>query len=41
MSFVVGPQGVVYQKNLGEKTAEDAKAITTYDPDDSWTPVRN
>ena len=41
MTFVVGPQDVVYQKNLGDKTAEEAKAITTYDPDDSWTPVRD
>jgi Protein of unknown function (DUF2950) len=41
MTFIVGPQGVVYQKNLGDKTAEAAKAITTYDPDDSWTPVRD
>src|SRR5262245_39953200 len=41
MSFIVGPQGVVFQKNLGDKTADAAKAITAYDPDDSWTPVRD
>ena len=41
MSFIVGPEGVVYQKDLGEQTAEAAKAITAYDPDDSWTPVRD
>ncbi len=41
MTFMVGPQGIVYQKNLGDKTAEAAKAITTFDPDDSWTPVRD
>ena len=41
MTFVVGPQGVVYQKDLGDKTEDAAKAITTYDPDDSWTPVRD
>ena len=41
MTFVVGPEGIVFQKNLGDKTAEAAKAITTYDPDDSWTPVRD
>ena len=40
MSFIVGPQGVVYQKNLGDKTGEAATAITAYDPDDSWMPVR-
>jgi hypothetical protein len=40
MTFIVGPTGIVYQKDLGGQTAELAKAITTYDPDDSWTPVR-
>ena len=41
MTFVVGPEGIVYQKNLGEKTGETAKAMADYDPDDSWTPVRD
>jgi hypothetical protein len=41
MTFVVGPEGVVFQKNLGEKTAELAKAMTAYDPDETWTPVRD
>jgi hypothetical protein len=41
MTFVVGPEGIVFQKNLGEKTVEVAKAIAAYDPDDSWTPVRD
>jgi len=41
MTFVVGPPGIVYQKNLGDETAEVAKAIATYDPDASWTPVRD
>jgi hypothetical protein len=40
MTFIVGPQGVVYQKNLGDKTVESAKAVTAFDPDDSWMPVR-
>ena len=40
MTFMVGPQGVVYQKNLGDKTADVAKAVTAFDPDDSWTPAR-
>jgi hypothetical protein len=39
MTFVVNQQGQVYQKNLGPKTAQLAKNITTYDPDDSWTPA--
>jgi hypothetical protein len=41
MTFMVGPQGVVYQKNLGDKTAEIAKAMKAYDPDESWMPTRN
>ena len=40
MTFVVGPQGVVYQKNLGDQTAEIAKGMTAFDPDESWDPVR-
>ena len=40
MTFMVGPQGVVFQKDLGDGTAETAKAITAYDPDQSWNPTR-
>ena len=40
MTFIVNQQGKVYQKNLGSKTAKIAKAITTYDPDDTWTPAQ-
>lgn len=39
-TFIVGPIGIVYEKDLGEKTAEVAKAMTAFDPDASWTPVR-
>ena len=39
MTFVVNQQGKVYQKNLGSKTAKIAKAMTPYDPDDTWTPT--
>lgn len=39
MSFIVGPRGKVYQANLGEKTAQLAPDITTYDPDSAWKPV--
>ena len=37
MTFIVNQQGKVYQKNLGPKTPSLAKAMTTYDPDPSWT----
>jgi hypothetical protein len=40
MTFVVGPQGVVYQKDLGDKTADVAKAMKAYDPDETWNPAR-
>ena len=39
MTFLVGKDGVVYQKDLGENTAETAAAISEYNPDDSWTVV--
>ena len=40
MTFLVGPQGVIFQKDLGQGTAEAAKAITTFDPDATWMPTR-
>jgi DUF2950 family protein len=39
MTFIVAEQGVVFQKDLGAGTAEAAKAITAYDPDESWQPT--
>ena len=36
MTFIVGPDGVIYQKNLGDKTTEAATAINAYSPDESW-----
>jgi hypothetical protein len=40
MTFVVNNQDVVFQKDLGDRTAEIAKAMTAYDPDESWLPTR-
>ena len=40
MTFIVSQQGRVYQKNLGPRTAEIAGAMTEYDPDPSWTVVK-
>jgi len=37
MTFIVGPDGVVRQKDLGPDTKTLAPAITAYDPDSSWT----
>jgi len=36
MTFVVSAAGVVYQKDLGKKTAQIAAAMKSYDPDSSW-----
>jgi Protein of unknown function (DUF2950) len=35
MTFVVGPKGGVFQKDLGE-TSEDAMKATVFDPDSTW-----
>lgn len=39
MTFIVGQDGVVYQKYLGPNTAAIAKAMTRFDPDSSWAPL--
>jgi hypothetical protein len=39
MSFLVGRDGVIYEKDLGEKTAEAAAAITAYNPGEGWKVV--
>src|SRR5262249_14552606 len=36
MTFMIGKDGVVYQKDLGEKTADIATAMTEYGPGDGW-----
>lgn len=41
MTFVVNQQGKVWQKDLGDKTAELAGALTVYDPDKTWTRARD
>jgi len=40
MTFIVNHDWKVYQKDFGEKTDEQAKAITLYDPDETWMPVQ-
>ena len=37
MTFLVSPHGTVFQKDLGQATAETTKAIRAFDPDSSWT----
>lgn len=36
MSFIVGTDGAVYQRDLGERTDEITAKIKQYDPDPSW-----
>jgi hypothetical protein len=36
MSFVVGSDGVVYEKDLGAATTKAAAAINSYNPDKTW-----
>jgi len=41
MTFLVGRDGVVWQRDLGPETSKAAAAITAYDPDRStWSEVR-
>ena len=41
MSFVINQSGMLFERDLGEETAETAKAVASFDPDQSWAPVRN
>jgi hypothetical protein len=36
MTFMVGPDGVVRQKDLGDSTATAAVGIAAFNPDSSW-----
>jgi hypothetical protein len=39
MTFIVGTDGVILQKDLGEKTSDIAAAMTEYNPGDGWNKV--
>jgi hypothetical protein len=39
MTFIVNHEGVVYEKNLGAKTAAVASTMTRFDPDKGWRKV--
>jgi hypothetical protein len=39
MTFIVSNDGVVYEKDLGQDTAEEFKKMEIFNPDESWTPV--
>ena len=39
MTFIAGPDGALYQKDLGPETDRLAPSIKAYDPDSSWSRV--
>jgi Protein of unknown function (DUF2950) len=39
MTFIVNHDGIAYEKDLGPETPAAGKAVTRYDPDDTWRPV--
>ena len=39
MTFIINQDGVVYQKYLGESTAEIAEPLQEYNPDPTWKKV--
>jgi hypothetical protein len=39
MTFIVNHDGIVYQKDLGHRTAALAKSMTKFNPDETWRPV--
>jgi hypothetical protein len=39
MTFIIGTDGIVYQKDLGEQTTGLATAMAEYDPGDGWRPA--
>jgi len=40
MTFVLNQDGIVWERDLGEGTEAAARAITTYNPDSTWTADR-
>ena len=40
-TFIVSWEGVVYQKDLGEKTLDAFKTMERYNPDSTWQPVQD
>jgi hypothetical protein len=40
-TFMISKDGVVYETDLGADTADLAKAITTFNPDDKWEVVKD
>jgi len=41
MTFMIGQDGAVYERDFGPDTAKPAAAIEAYNPDENWSPVTN
>jgi Protein of unknown function (DUF2950) len=39
MSFIINQDGILYQKDLGPKTADSANSLDEYNPDKTWARV--
>ncbi len=39
MTFIVNQRGIIYQRNLGPKTAKLGSRMSAFDPDEKWTVV--
>ena len=40
-TFIVGPAGVVYQKDLGPDTLKTFQEMERFNPDKSWKPTED
>ena len=41
MTFIMNQDGILYEKDLGEKTTEIASQIREYNPDATWSKVES
>jgi hypothetical protein len=39
ITFLIGTDGVIYQKDLGEKTLDQGAAMNEYNPGEGWSPA--
>ncbi len=39
MTFIINQDAVLLQKDLGKTTTQTAEAMTTFDPDKTWSVV--
>jgi hypothetical protein len=40
MTLIVNQNGVIYQKDLGDRTADIAEQMSSYNPDRTWRAVK-